>query len=254
VPDEEIFLEPDVIRRLDEVAADLAALSEILDDEEDLGRVMQRSVDQVTRGVPGADMASVTVVREDGQGETVASSEERVWAIDSDQYAVGDGPCLEAARTNRIVRVGVEEAYERWPAFARSARAAGVESYLSSPLVIGTEFAGSLNLYSEKPHGFGDFDVALLKVYITASNAAIASSRRYAKARKLADDLTRALDSRATIDLARGILMGRRGISAEEALAELARESQNTNVKLRVIAARLVESVQHPPQPGGINT
>lgn len=253
MPDEKIFLEPDVVRRLDEVAADLAALGEVLDDEEDLGRILQRSVEQVTRGVPGADMASVTVVRDDGQGETVASSEERVWAIDSDQYAAGDGPCLEAARTNQMVRVGVKEAHERWPEFAASARAAGVESYLCCPLVIGTDFAGSLNLYSEKPHGFGDFDVALLKVYITAAGAAIASAWRFAKARKLAEDLAQALDSRATIDQARGILMARRGISAEQAFAELARESQNTNVKLRVIAARLVESAQRPSQPDGIN-
>lgn len=244
MPDEDVFPEPDVIRRLDEVASDLSSLSQLLDEEEDLGRVLQRSVDQVARGVPGADMVSVTVLRDGGRGETVASSHERVWAIDADQYAAGDGPCLEAARIRQIVRTGIEQALQRWPAFARSARAAGVESYLCSPLAIDTEFVGSLNLYSEKPHGFGDFDVALLKVYTTASIAAIANARRYAKARKLANDLSVALDSRAVIDQARGILMARRGISAEQAFAELARESQNSNVKLRVLAARLVESTR----------
>jgi len=244
VPDEDAFPEPDVIRRLDEVATDLSALSLLLDEEEELGRVLQRSVDQLVRSVPGADMVSVTVLRDGGHGETVASSHELVWAIDSDQYAAGDGPCLEAARTNRVIRVGVEEAIARYPDFARSARAAGVESYLCSPLAIDTEFVGSLNLYSEKPHGFGDFDVALLKIYTTASISAIANARRYAKARKLANDLSRALDSRAVIDQARGILMARRGISAEQAFAELARESQNSNVKLRELAARLVESTR----------
>ena len=240
---EEVTEEPELVRRLDGVAADLAALAKILDEEEDLGRVLQRSVEQVTRGVPGADMASVTVMRGD-RGETAASSEERVWAIDSDQYAAGDGPCLEAARTGEIVRVGVEEAHERWPGFARSARAAGVESYLACPLIIGEEFVGSLNLYSEKPHGFGEFDVALLRLYMTAAVAAIANARRVAEARKLTEGLKTAMDSRAVIDQARGVLMARRGISAEQALEELSRQSQNTNVKLRVIAARLVESVR----------
>jgi GAF domain-containing protein len=243
VSGEEVTEEPELVRRLDSVAADLAALAKILDEEEDLGRVLQRSVEQVTRGVPGADMASVTVMRGD-RGETAASSEERVWAIDSDQYAAGDGPCLEAARTGEIVRVGVEEAHERWPEFARSARAAGVESYLACPLIIGEEFAGSLNLYSEKPHGFGELDVALLRVYMTAAVAAIANARRVAEARKLAEGLKTAMDSRAVIDQARGVLMGRRGISAEQALEELSRQSQNTNVKLRVIAARVLESVR----------
>ena len=243
MPSQEAAEEPEFARRLDGVAEDLAALARILDEEEDLGRVLQRSVEQVTRGVPGADMASVTVMRGD-RGETVASSEERVWAIDSDQYAAGDGPCLEAARTGEIVRVGVEEAHERWPEFARSARAAGVESYLSCPLIIGEDFVGSLNLYSEKPHGFGELDVALLRFYMTAAVATIANARRVAEARKLAESLKTAMDSRAVIDQARGVLMARRGISAEQALEELSRQSQNTNVKLRIIAARVLESVR----------
>ena len=243
MPSQEAAEEPEFARRLDGVAEDLAALARILDEEEDLGRVLQRSVEQVTRGVPGADMASVTVMRGD-RGETAASSEERVWAIDSDQYAAGDGPCLEAARTGEIVRVGVEEAHERWPEFARSARAAGVESYLSCPLIIGEDFVGSLNLYSEKPHGFGELDVALLRFYMTAAVAAIANARRVAEARKLAESLKTAMDSRAVIDQARGVLMARRGISAEQALEELSRQSQNTNVKLRIIAARVLESVR----------
>ncbi len=242
---EETAEEPELVRLLDEVAEQLSALAKILDEEEDLGRVLQRSVEQVTRGVPGADMVSVTVMHGD-RGETVASSIERVWAIDADQYAAGDGPCLEAARTGEIVRVGVEEAHKRWPEFARSARAAGVESYLSCPLVIGEEFVGSLNLYSEKPHGFGDLDVALLRVYMTAAVSAIANARRLAEARGLAENLRAAMESRAVIDQARGVLMARRGISAEQALDELSRQSQNTNVKLRVIAARLLESVRRP--------
>jgi GAF domain-containing protein len=240
---EDITEEPELVRHLDGMTAQLAALAKVLGEDEDLGRVLQRSVEQVTRGVPGADMASVTVIH-GGQPETVASSTERVWAIDSDQYAAGDGPCLEAARTGEIVRVGVEEAHRRWPEFARSARAAGVESYLSSPLVIGDEFVGSLNLYSEQPHGFGELDVALLRVYMTAAVAAIASARRLAQARKLAEDLKTAMDSRAVIDQAIGVLMARRGIGAEQAIGELSRQSQNTNVKLRVIAARVLESVR----------
>jgi GAF domain-containing protein len=190
-------------------------------------------------------MASVTVLRGDA-GETVASSDERVWAIDSDQYAAGDGPCLEAARTGEVVRVAVEEALERWPEFARSARAAGVASYLSAPLVIDEEFAGSLNLYSTDPHGFGDLDEALLRLYVTAAIAALASARRYAAARELAENLSRALDSRAVIDQARGVLMAVRGLSAQEAFDELVRQSQNTNNKLRDVAARLMSDVRRP--------
>jgi GAF domain-containing protein len=233
---------PEVVRRLDEVTASLDDLAEVLAAEEDLGRVLQRSVDQVTSSVPGADMASVSVLRGDS-AETVAASNEQVWAIDSDQYAAGDGPCLEAARTGQVVRTGVEGAARRWPQFARSARTAGVGSYLSCPLTIDEEFAGSLNLYSSQPHGFADFDVALLRLYTAAVCAALANARRYAKARDVAGQLRQALGSRAVIDQAIGLIMARRGISAEQAFQQLSRESQNSNVKLRDIATRLVHDL-----------
>jgi GAF domain-containing protein len=243
VPDEVSRAEPELLCRLDETTRALADLAAVLEREEDLGRVLQRSVDQLTSAVPGADMASVSVLRDRDGAETVASSSERVWAIDSDQYAAGEGPCLEAARTGQVVRTGVEQARERWPEFTRSARAAGVASYLSVPLAIDEKFAGALNLYSKQRHGFGDFDVALLRLYVTAACAAIANARRYGEARRLAGQLTQALDSRAVIDQARGMLMERRGINAEDAFGELIRESQNTNTKLREVAARLTDSL-----------
>jgi len=233
----------DVVQRLDEVRDALSELSRVLDQEEELGRVLQRGVDQLTRAIPGAEMASVSVLRGD-TAETVAASSERVWGVDSDQYAIGEGPGLEAARGGEIVRVSVEQATERWPEFARSARAAGVASYLSCPLIIDEKFAGALNLYSTQPHGFGDLDEALLRLYVTAATAAIANARRYAEARRLAEHLARALESRAVVDQASGVLMARRGISAEEAFSELSRESQNTNTKLREIAARIVQGAR----------
>jgi GAF domain-containing protein len=236
---------PEVLERLDDVTAALAALTTLLTSEEDLGRVLQRSVEQVTQALPGADMASVTVIRGD-TAETVASTSQQVWTIDQEQYDAGDGPCLEAARTRQIVRTGTAEAEERWPRFTHSAEAAGVSSYLSSPLFIDEEFAGSLNLYSEQPHGFADFDVALLRLYVTAASAAIAGARRQAEARELAEQLAQAMSSRAVIDQAIGVLIAQRQVTAREAFQELSRQSQNTNVKVRDIAAGLLEDVQRP--------
>jgi GAF domain-containing protein len=239
VPDYERLNESDVLVRLDEVTDALSGLREVLEREEALGRVLQRGVDLMTSAIPTAAMASVTVLRGE-LAETVACTSERVWAIDSDQYAAGEGPCLEAARTGEMVRASVEQARERWPGFAGSAQKAGVASYLSAPFILDDEFAGSLNLYSDKPDGFGDLDEALLRLYVTAVTAAIAHARRYAEVCSLADQLGQALESREMIGQAVGVLMATRGISAEEAFQELSRQSQNTNTKLREIAAWVV--------------
>jgi GAF domain-containing protein len=236
----EYLAQQDVVRRLDEVTSALSELAQVLEAEEDLRDVLQRTVAQVVRAVPDADMASVSVLA-NGTPETVAASSDRVLAIDADQYAAGEGPCLEAARTGQLVRVTVDQLGDRWPRFARSARAAGVGSYLSCPLVIDERFAGSLNLYSERGHALDQLDEAVLRLYVAAASAAIANARRYAKARRLAEELRGALDSRAVIDQALGVLMATRGMTAEQAFGELSRQSQNTNTKLRDIAARLVE-------------
>jgi AmiR/NasT family two-component response regulator len=54
----------------------------------------------------------------------------------------------------------------------------------------------------------------------------------------------RALDSRAVIAQAKGILMGRHGLSADAAFDLLSKESQLTNRKLRDIAQDLVDDVR----------
>ena len=236
----------DLAKRIDDVTRQLADLDELLGSGGELDRVLQVTVDQVAAGVPGADMVSVTVLAGE-TARTVAATSDRVVSIDQDQYAAGDGPCLEAARACQVTRTGVAEAEDRWPVFARSAEAAGVRSYLAFPLIIGEEFAGSLNLYSEQPHAFADFDVALLRLHVAVASAAIAGDRRYAGARRVARQLTEALESRAVIDQAVGMLMAWTGSTAEQAFAELARQSQNTNVKLREIAVRLV-TTRRPPR------
>jgi GAF domain-containing protein len=243
VPDSDQARDPHAPQRVDEVTRALAGLLDVLAAEEELSRVLKTSVDQVTRAIPHADMASVSVLRGD-TAETVAASSERVCELDAEQYAAGNGPCLEAARTREIVRVSVAQGRRRWPEFARSARAAGVASYLSCPLIIGDTFVGSLNLYSTRSHGFGDLDEALLRLYVTAATAAIAGARRFAEARKLAENLGRALDSRAVIDQAIGVLMATRGMTAEQAFSDMARQSQNTNTKLRDVAARITDQAR----------
>ena len=53
--------------------------------------------------------------------------------------------------------------------------------------------------------------------------------------------LQRALESRAVIDQAIGIVRSRSGVSAEVAFDRLIRLSQTENVKLHLVAERIVE-------------
>jgi AmiR/NasT family two-component response regulator len=64
----------------------------------------------------------------------------------------------------------------------------------------------------------------------------------YESALERAEHLRTALDSRAAIDQAKGILMERYKLSADQAFSRLARLSMETNTKVRDIAGRFVET------------
>jgi GAF domain-containing protein len=227
---------------LDDVTGALEALAEALSIEEDFQVVLKQVCQQVTRAVPGVDMASVTLIR-DGDAETVAATSQQVIDLDTDQYRAGSGPCLQAAATGQLVRVEVEEAERLWPEFAVAAKAAGVGSFLSAPLLIDTEFSGSMNCYGVAHHGFRELDAQLLELYTTAVKAALRSSRRYLQARQLTEQLREALSSRSTIEQAKGILMAARGIDAAAAFELLIEQSQRDNIKVRDLANRLVSTI-----------
>jgi hypothetical protein len=61
---------------------------------------------------------------------------------------------------------------------------------------------------------------------------------------QLTAQLEEALDSRGVIERAKGILMVVRRCSADEAFNLLRRQSQQDNVKLRLVAQRVVDSVE----------
>jgi AmiR/NasT family two-component response regulator len=69
----------------------------------------------------------------------------------------------------------------------------------------------------------------------------------YQSARDLAANLQTALESRAVIEQAKGILMERHNLTADQAFQLLARVSQTTNRKLRHVADDLVSTGEFRP-------
>jgi len=96
--------------------------------------------------VGGADGVSITLARH-GRLTTVAASAGEVLELDHEQNTSGAGPCLDATHGRRV-HVDSLAAETRWPAFVRTARARGVETVLSIPLVAANRPVGALTVYS----------------------------------------------------------------------------------------------------------
>lgn len=124
---------------------------------------------------------------------------------------------------------------QRWPRFVQRAAEAGASSMLTFQLYVEADNLGALNLYGSQPHAFDDEseDVGLL----FASHAAVA----FADVQKL-DQLNQAIDSRDLIGKAKGILMERYQLNADQAFRVLTRLSSHQNRKLRDLAAEIAHT------------
>ena len=218
-------------------------LAELLGDSASLEKVLQETVDLATATIPGASEASVTVVRSGDQGEGAAYSSETAEAIDERQYGLDQGPCLDAARGHEVFIVSDMRTEERWPAYTPYAAEHGVLSSLSVPLPVQEEILGAINVYSREPATFDDDAVEIACRFASYAAVAIANAQLYKSASEAADHMRRAMESRAVIEQAKGILMAQRRCSSKEAFDLLVRSSQRQNIKLRALAERVVEGV-----------
>jgi GAF domain-containing protein len=143
-----------------------------------------------------------------------------------------------------VVRVDSTDADDRWPEFLDAARAHGIHSSLSLPLLVAGDGIGALNLYAEPPSRFSDSSEVVGQAIAAHAAVAVANGIAYWEKVTLAEQLETALTSRAIIEQAKGVIIATTGRSAEEAFVLLREQSQAQNVKLRDVAAEIVERQQ----------
>lgn len=215
------------------------ALWRFLVGDDDLDGMLTKVALIATEVVPGCDVASVTMIKE-GRPTTPVFTDKVALDLDRVQYDLGDGPCLAAARHRGVEHLSVGSD-DRWPQFDAAARAEAVTAVLSAPLVNGEVVSGALNLYSRTVAGFDDDGREVASLFADQLGVAAATVTVYAEGFQLAEHLRRAMESRAVIEQAKGILMAAQRCGPDEAFEVLRRASQNQNRKLRAIAVDIVD-------------
>lgn len=105
-----------------------------------------------------------------------------------------------------------------------------------------------LNLYARAPRAFSAVDRQLAELLAGQAAIAVTAALRHYDEVTLSDHLRIALPSRSVIDQAIGIVIAQQGGGPEEAFTALRTISQRRNIKLRVVAAELVEVTRHRSQ------
>jgi hypothetical protein len=172
--------------RLQETSAALAELADSIRPDEPREVLLGRVAARVVTLMPGADAVTVTLVVE-GTPHTVAATEESLVRLDLVQYATGTGPCLDALRTQALVRAERADMKERWPAFAEAAEQAGIVTSLSCPLFLPADGAatnrraidhrlsGALNVWSSRHEAFAPVESTLIAMFTSALSSIVPS-------------------------------------------------------------------------------
>jgi GAF domain-containing protein len=200
---------------------------------------LQRVSELTEKAIGPADFVGITLPVEGGN-RTAVFTDPASPEIDQAQYDSGAGPCLDALRTQQINSVESTREEGPWPEFRRAAAEHGIGSTLSLPLIVDDRVVGAMNLYAREERAFAEDERDAALQFAAQAAIVLANAQAYSDAYELSARLGEAMKSRATIEQAKGILMGAQGCGPEGAFQLLAQASQREGVTIREMARRIV--------------
>jgi GAF domain-containing protein len=218
----------DLARRMAELARASAAPRSV---EDVLSDVTATALELIQ----GTDTAGVLLVGKGGKFDSLAGTDDLPHRLDELQMTLNEGPCVEAALDEVIVRTDDFRSEERWPEYSPAVVEIGVLSGLSIKLYTADRTAGALNLFAFKPNAFDPTDETTGVVLAAHAAAAILASRQ-------GEQLESALSTRDRIGQAKGIIMERFGVDDVQAFEMLRKLSQDGNTRLVDIAQRVIDT------------
>jgi GAF domain-containing protein len=218
----------------------IGALSRYFAGDESVHATLQSVIDLSQAAVSPAAVVAITMLVNE-KPQTSVFTDEMAPEVDEAQYSSGRGPCLDAFREGEVKRIKTTDFEDRWPEFAAAAAKHGIKSTLSLPLTIEDRRLGALNFYAREEDAFSEADEELATAFATQASIVLGNATAYFSAQELNEGLRLAMESRATIEQAKGIIMAQSAVDPEEAFDVLRRASQRENRKLRDIAHEMVE-------------
>src|SRR4051794_15526600 len=133
---------------LPDLAEALTSVAREINTARDLDAVLQTIVEVTARSLRGVDHVGITLAHSNGEMETKAATDDFVLQLDRIQYELGDGPCVHAMETSRMVVVENAKDDPRWPRFMKPAVELGLRSQMGLRLYADAQTLGGLNMYS----------------------------------------------------------------------------------------------------------
>ena len=167
--------------------------------------------------------AGIMLMASDIPAGWVCATDEVSVLIEELQFALGEGPCVDAFQLNRpVVEPNLSNPAElRWPAFRGPVLAAGVRAIFGFPMRVGAVRIGALNMYCDRPGALSNeqHGDALAMAEIAAS--VIVMSQAEGPGDGLVAELEGGSDSRLVVHQATGMVAVQLKMSVASALIRL---------------------------------
>lgn len=199
----------------------------------DVSSLLREIVVSAVRVLPGCDGAALVTV-DSSDGLVARAAIGPAHALIESESALGEGPNWQVAGESEPIAVDLSVA-TRWQQFAAQAITSGIASLSCHPLVVGKEQWGSLLLLSRTPNALAHLEISM-SMFAAQAAIAVNTFERWANVQARAS-------ARASIEQAKGIVMARRSVCAELAFDFLRRQSQDQNIKLRIVSENVCRSV-----------
>jgi hypothetical protein len=189
--------------------------------------------------VLGCTAAGLLLSDHRGVLRVAASSSEAIDLLETFQLQAEEGPCLDSFRTQEPVSADLTDGGEnRWPVFAPAAVSLGFRGVQALPMRLRERSIGALNLFHDHSR-LADVDLRVAQALADVAAIGILHQQGAHSGNQLIGQLQSALNSRVTIEQAKGVLAATGSTDMETAFQALRSYARDHNAKLSVLAAQI---------------
>ena len=218
-----------------------AGLADTLVADYDVVELLQTLVENC-EALLDVSAAGLLLADDHGDLEVVASTNEESRLVETIQLAAEAGPCIDSYRTAAIVSVpDIAAAPAQWSRFSVAALEAGFHSAYAIPLRLRDTTIGSMNLLRAETGELNSPDLRAAQALADVATIGILHERTIRASDTTREQLQRALNTRVTIEQAKGVLAHTHNVSTEEAFTMLRSYARRNQQPLSLVAEQLVQ-------------
>ena len=193
--------------------------------------------------ITGNTEAGLVLADEAGRLHHIGSSNDSARLLELVQLQDEQGPCRDCFVSGAAVAESdLATATDRWPLFAPQSVAVGFHSVHAFPMRLRDRVIGALNIFGTAPGPLDAEVVQVVQALADIATIALIRERAISRADLVNEQLRTALESRVTVEQAKGAVAAWLGVDVSEAFERMRRHARAARMPLTDYAHELIRN------------